>query len=126
MILTDDLEEKLNQILADPESMAQILSLAQSFGMPAEPPSDRPPDGAPPQRVPPPPPPPVDAAMLQGLMRLMQQTQQADQKQEALLRALKPYLAPERRGKLDRAMQIARISHLVSAALKNYGKIEPK
>lgn len=122
MILTDDLEEKLNQILADPESMAQILSLAQSFGMAAEPPTDRPPDAAPP-RVPPP---PADTAMLQGIMRLMQQTQQSDRHQEALLQALKPYLAPERRGKLDRAMQIARISHLVSAALKNYGKLELK
>ena len=111
--LTENLEEKLNQILADPDSMAQILSLAQSFGIQPEPPTDRP-------DAPPPPPPPMDGAMLQGLMQLMQQTQQSDKKQEALLCALKPYLAPDRRGKLDRAMQIARISHLVSAALQNY------
>ena len=119
MVATEHLEEKLNQILADPDSMAQILSLAQSFGMQPEPPPERP-------DAPPPPPPPVDGAMLQGLMQLMQQTQQSDKKQEALLCALKPYLAPDRRGKLDRAMQIARISHLVSAALQNYGKLEPK
>lgn len=118
MIATDNPEEKLKQILADPDSMAQILSLAQSFGMPTEAPSDRSSDNAPP---PPPPPPPMDGAMLQGIMHLMRQAQHSDKKQEALLGALKPYLAPERRGKLDRAMQIARISHLVSAALQNYG-----
>lgn len=116
MIATDNPEEKLKQILADPDSMAQILSLVQSFGMPTEAPSDRSSDNAPP-----PPPPPSDGAMLQGIMHLMQQAQHSDKKQEALLGALKPYLAPERRGKLDRAMQIARISHLVSAALQNYG-----
>ena len=53
MIATDNPEEKLKQILADPDSMAQILSLAQSFGMPTEAPSDRSSDNAPP---PPPPP----------------------------------------------------------------------
>lgn len=117
MIVTDNLEEQLNRILADPDSMAQILSLAQSFGMQPESPPE------PPDRIPPPPAPPIDGAMLQGLMHLMQQTRQTDKKQEALVRALKPYLAPERRDKLDRAMQIAQISHLVSAALQNYGKL---
>lgn len=116
MIVTENLEEKLNQLLADPDSMAQILSLAQSFGMQPEAPPEQP-DA---------PPPPMDSAMLQGVMRLMQQTRQGDKKQETLLCALKPYLAPAKRGKLDRAMQIARISHLVSAALQNYGKPEAK
>ena len=41
--------------------------------------------------------------------------------QEALLAALKPYLRPERREKLDRAMRIARISQIAGGALKQHG-----
>lgn len=108
---TEGLEEKLNQLLNDPESMAQILSMAKSLGM-QPPTADAPPPSAPP---------PVDEGMLMGMMQMMQQMQQTDGKQEALLSALKPYLAPERREKLDRAMQLAKISHLAGYALRNYG-----
>ena len=56
----------------------------------------------------------------------MQQARQSDSKQEALLCALKPYLAPDRRDKIDRALEIARISHLAGFALRNYGKLPGK
>ena len=107
------MEEKLNAILNNPESMAQILSMAKSLGMEQEP-SDAP------EKEPPPAP---DPAMLQGLMQLMEQVRHGDGKQEALLQALKPYLAPERRDRIDQALQIARISHLAGAALGNDGGI---
>ena len=107
------LEEKLSEILNNPESMAQILSMAKSLGME--------PDQA--EKTAPESPPAADPEMLQGLMRLMKQVQYRDGKQEALLQALKPYLAPERRDKIDQALQIARISHLAGAALGNYGGI---
>lgn len=114
MIGTEGPESQLNEILNDPERMAQILSLAQSFGLqPPETPS-----------APPPSAPPPDSEMLQSMMRLMQQARQTDGKQEALLSALKPYLAPERREKLDRAIQLARISHLAGYALRNYGGLK--
>ena len=133
MNAVDGLEDKLQQILNDPQSMAQILSMAQSFGLqppepshapdapskPAAPPSKSEPHPKPPS--PPPKPPQIDPRMLQSLMQLMQQAQQSDGKQEALICALKPFLAPERREKMDRAMQIARISHLAGFALRNYG-----
>ena len=109
------LEEKLSAILNDPDSMAQILSMAQSLGMGQE--------GEPASGTAAPEPPPVDPAMLQGIFQLMEQVQHQDGKQEALLLALKPYLAPERRNKIDEALQIARISHLAGAALRNYGGI---
>lgn len=122
----DGLEDKLQQILNDPQSMAQILSMAQSFGLqPPEPshaPDAPPKPGQPPKPPSPPPKPPqLDPRMLQTLTQLMQQAQQSDSKQEALICALKPFLAPERREKMDRAMQIARISHLAGFALRNYG-----
>lgn len=126
MNAVDGLEDKLQQILNDPQSMAQILSMAQSFGLqPPEPsraPDAPPKPGQPPKPPSPPPKPPqLDPRMLQTLTQLMQQAQQSDGKQEALICALKPFLAPERREKMDRAMQIARISHLAGFALRNYG-----
>lgn len=108
---TDGAEEKLNRLLNDPETMAQILSMAKSLGLQDSAPNE------PPQSAPP----PVDEGMLMGMMEMMRQMQQTDGRQEALLTALKPYLAPERREKLDRAMQLAKMSRLAGFALKNYG-----
>lgn len=109
MSITEGLEDKLNQILNDPDSMAQILSMAKSFGVQPDQPSE------------PTAPPLMDEGMMMGLMQLMQQAQHTDGKQEALLQALKPFLKPERQEKLDRAMQLSRISHLAGFALRNYG-----
>lgn len=105
----EGLEEKLNQILGDPDSMAQLMSLAQSLGGGEKSAAS--------------PPPPVNDGFVQGIMGLMQQATQTDGKQEALLNALKPYLHPDRREKLDRALRIARISQLAGGALKNYGDL---
>ena len=118
MTHTDGLEDKLQQILNDPDSMAQILSLAQSFGMSPEPPSDHGPSAPPKQEqkvgMP-------DEGFLQAIMGLMQQARQSDSKQEALLCALKPYLLPERQAKIDEALKIAKLSQLASLAFQNYG-----
>lgn len=111
---TEGLEEKLHAILNDPDSMAQILSMASALGMGQDAGSE---DRKNPE------PPPADPAMMEGVLKLMEQVQRQDGKQEALLLALKPYLAPERRDKIDQALQIARISHLAGAALGNYGGI---
>lgn len=110
------LEEQLQQILNDPDSMAQILSLAQSFGL-------QPPEAS---SAPSAPPPPPDDGFVKAVFGMMQQAQQSDGKQEALLNALKPYLRPERRGNIDRALQIAKISHLAGFALRNYGELPGK
>lgn len=115
MSATEGLEDKLNQILNDPNSMAQILSLAQSFGMQSEPEPSAAPPSAPAMGAMP------DEGFLLSIMQMMQQAQKSDAKQEALLCALKPYLAPERREKLDRAMQLARLSHIAGFALRNSG-----
>ena len=112
MIGTEGLEEKLQQLLNDPDSMAQIMSLAQSFG------------AAQPQEQPQTAVPPIDDGAMRAIIGVMQQLQHTDSRQDALLSALKPYLAPARREKIDRAAQIARISRLASSALQNdlFGK----
>ena len=115
MVGTEGFEDKLNQILSDPDSMAKIMSLAQSLGGEQNAP---PPPPAPPRPQPPPPP---DDAFVKGILRLMQQAQHTDKRQEALLCALKPYLAPERQAKIDEALRIAKLSQLAGLAFKNYG-----
>ena len=115
MAATEGFEDKLNQILSDPDSMAKIMSLAQSLGREQSAPSPPP---APPRPQPPPPP---DDAFVMGILRLMQQAQHTDKRQEALLCALKPYLAPERQAKIDEALRIAKLSQLAGLAFKNYG-----
>ena len=115
MAATEGFEDKLNQILSDPDSMAKIKSLAQSLGREQSAPSPPP---APPRPQPPPPP---DDAFVKGILRLMQQAQHTDKRQEALLCALKPYLAPERQAKIDEALRIAKLSQLAGLAFKNYG-----
>lgn len=117
MIGTENLEEKLSQVLNDPNSMAQLMSFAQSLGM--GPPDAPPPPGPPPR--PSPGPPPGDDAFVRGILQLVRQANQKDGPQEALLAALKPYLRPDRREKLDRAMRIARISQIAGGALKQHG-----
>ena len=115
MAATEGFEDKLNQILSDPDSMAKIMSLAQSLGREQSAP---PPPPAPPRPQPLPPP---DDAFVKGILRLMQQAQHTDKRQEALLCALKPYLAPERQAKIDEALRIAKLSQLAGLAFKNYG-----
>lgn len=120
MNATEGLEEKLQSIMNDPNSMAQILSLAQSLGLqsPAEP-APAPPSPPPGGMMP-------DLSALGSMMGLLQQAQQGDEKQEALLCALKPFLRPERREGIDRAMQLAKLSQLASFALKNGGLLDGK
>ena len=43
------------------------------------------------------------------------------QRQEALLRALEPFLRPARREKIERALQIARLSGIAGSALRRGG-----
>lgn len=112
---TEGLEDKLNQILNDPDSMARILSLAQSIGMAQETET---------AQAPPPPAAdafPMDEGMLFGMLQMLRQMQHSDPKQDALLCALRPYLAPERQEKLDRAIQLARLSSIARLALGNSG-----
>lgn len=115
MVGTEGFEDKLNQILSDPDSMAKIMNLAQLLGGPSAAPN------GPPDPPPKPSPPPPDDAFVKGILRLMQQAQHTDKRQEALLCALKPYLAPERQAKIDEALRIAKLSQLAGFALKNYG-----
>lgn len=63
----------------------------------------------------------LDPGMLQMGMRLIQEYQGSDDRNAALLSALRPFLREERRAKLDQALQIARITRLIRVALGAIG-----
>lgn len=115
-----DFDETLNRLLSNPDAMSQIMQLAQSLGggEPA-PPSPQP------AAAPPSPQTPgggdllssltggADPSLLLKLMPLIQELGgQQDSNARQLLYALKPYLKEERRGKIERALQLARLFHV--------------
>ena len=149
-----DLEEKLENILGNPQAMSQIMSLAQSLNLggsgPQPQPQEQPqsqeadPSSAqdpPPQEgnapaAPPPAPPAasagsggglggmlgalgsLDAGTLSAAASLIGQfTDGGDDKRTALLTALRPFVREERYAKLDKAIQIAKLSRLIRSGL---------
>ncbi len=122
-----EFDEKLNNILANPDAMAQIMQLAQSLG--GGQPSEAAPPPAQPAQAPVPPPSPAGAApgpdllsslaggldpgLLMKLLPLVQELGgQQDSNARQLLYALRPYLKSERQEKIERALQLARLFHL--------------
>ena len=128
-----EFDDKLNELLSNPDSMAQIMRLAQSLsgetggGGDPEPPQsppqtrqasqDRHHQGPPPENG--------GGDLLSGLtggldpkllMRLLPLIQELGGQQDSnarnLLYALRPYLKPERQEKVERALQLARLFHL--------------
>lgn len=115
----EELEERLQAVLNDPEQMQQIFALAQSLGL-------SPPDGASEEGSGDVPPiPPVSALSALPVAQLLQQVGHLEKRQENLLNAIKPFLKPARREKIDRAMQVARLSHLAGFALRSRGESKP-
>lgn len=110
-----EMEEKLGAILNNPQMMQQILSMTQAMGggQPKQEES-RPPEPAPA------PMPNFDPKLLQSLAGVAHQGG-VDQNQQALLRALSPYLSRERVSKLERAMRAARMASAASAFLNAGG-----
>lgn len=103
----EGLEEQLGSVLSNPEMMQKIMSLAQSLNAPQK------------QETPAPaaPAPDIDLSMVQKMAGLARQSS-IDNQQQALLRALSPYLSRERIQKLEKAMRAAKMAKLASVALK--------
>lgn len=107
----DDLEQKLNSVLSNPQLMQQIMSMAQSMGATPSAPVE--------QSIPSPaqnPLPSIDPKMLQALSGFAQQSG-IDKNQQSLLNALHPYLSSDRISRLEKAMQAAKMARLASTFL---------
>lgn len=106
-----DMEDRLNSILGNPQMMQQIMSMAQALGQqPASEPE--PSQGASPVSL--------DPAMLSRLSGLMGQSG-IDREQQALLKALSPYLSRNKITKLEKAMRSAKLARLASTFLNQGG-----
>ena len=116
----DVMEDKLNSILSNPEIMSQLMTMAQSLGNQApEPPRQEPsPPSPPPQKSQPSN--NFDMAMVHKIAGIMQQTG-IDRNQTALLRALSPYLSPDRISKLEKAMRAAKIAGVAATVMGSGG-----
>ena len=117
-----ELEEKLNALLSDPNSMAQVMQMAQQLsGAMGEQKAAPPPPAPPPQAVPPPAPlggidPQTIARYLPLLQELTRDTSQTTQ----LLYALRPFLKEEKQGKIERAARLARLIHVGKKLLADW------
>lgn len=142
----DDLNSKLNEILNDPSAMQQIKELGNMLGISKNTQNNMPSvhnnvDNAAPATVsvpPPAPKPPVqsmpDLSMMSGLGSLVNNDSLkmitklapllASFKQEddttRLLNAIRPFLSPERKRKLDEANKILKIMRLMPM-IKDFG-----
>lgn len=110
----DGMEEKLGSILNNPEMMQKIMSMAQSLQTPSPAPESVK------DTVPNNPLPDLDLNMLQKISGLAKQGN-IDKEQQALLRALNPYLSRERIRKLENAMRAARMASIAVSALGQQG-----
>lgn len=128
-----DFEDKLQSILSNPEAMGQIMSLAQSItggsqepAPPFEPEdSSRSPTGDIPSsgdlfsmlgNL--------DPRLIQLGMRLVAEYNSNDSQKQALLAALRPFIREERYAKVDKAVQVAKLAHVIRIALDAFRKGE--
>ena len=131
-----EFEEKLNSILGNQAAMNQIMALARSLSG-DQPESPSTPEGTEEngaetyipvteetsQTM------PdlsvllgqVDPRMIQIGMDVIRQMQNTEDRNVALLNALRPFLREEKQARLDRALQIARMTKLIRAALGALG-----
>ena len=124
----EGMEEKLGAILSNPEMMNTIMSMAKARGQ-----SPQPPDAAP-QPKPEPPqqksaptspkgPPPIGRNELEMISRISALSRQTglDRQEQALLKALHPYLSRDRLSKLEKAMHAAKMARFATFALDRSG-----
>ena len=126
-----EFEDKLQSILGNPQAMDQIMSIARSLS--GNPPPQDCPDPSEELYTQ-----PVQTesdtsdpfALLNGLdprivqigMQLLSEYNRDDNRTIALLNALQPFVRQERYAKVDKALQIAKLSRVIRIALETFRK----
>ena len=126
-----ELDDKLNSIISNPAMMQQIMSLAQALNQSE---AQQPPPQQPPAQQPQVPQPQIpqdhfaptndrglNPNLLSKIATLMQRGS-IDKNQEALLRALRPYLNNQKLEKLERAMHAAKMAGIASEMVNTRGQ----
>ena len=108
----DDLQSALQQLLADPQQLAELASMASALGL-------HPPEGGPPPQ---PPPKPEDQKRPDAPPRPEgpRPPMPPGARREKLLMAPRPFLRPGRQEKLDRALRIAQLTQLAGSAFSGH------
>lgn len=116
-----EMEDKLNALLSDPDSMGRIMSLAQQLSGGTVPPPQS-------ETTTPPPPPPsnpvpsgLDPQMIARFLPLIQEFSRDSGQSMQLLYALRPFLRESKQDKVERAIKLARIVHIGKKALTEWG-----
>ena len=110
----DTMEDKIGTILQNPEMMQKIMAMAQSLN--ASPPQQE----APQENQSAPNMPDIDLGILQKMSGIASQGN-IDNQQQALLRALHPYLSNQRIQKLETAMRAAKMAKIAVSMLGAQG-----
>ena len=113
-----DFDDKLNSILSSPEAMEKIMDLAKSFSGDSD---NRSTDssskssqksasdfGG------------IDPKILGIMSRIMSSTSSTSDNKSQLLSCMKPYLREDRREKIDKALQIAKMAHIAKTAFSEF------
>lgn len=110
--MNEELEARLGSILSDPQQMEKIKAMAQSL-MGAAPQSE----GENTEKT------PTPSGGLGALMGLLGQKGGDGRRSEseALLRAMQPYMRPQRRSKIERALRLTRLIGIAGTMLEQYG-----
>ena len=130
-----EFEDKLNSILGNQAAMNQIMALARSLSAEqpageASPAPEEPGEAAyvPAGEASAPPAPDlaalmgqIDPQMIQVGIDVIRQVQSTEDRNAALLNALRPFLREEKQARLDRALRVARMTRLVRVALSTLG-----
>lgn len=123
----EDFEEKLNSILSSPETMGQIMALASSLSGSSEEGQESDGESSASDTAPANPTKGlgdllqgIDPDMVHKLMTLWGEYTRGEDERTRLLQALRPFLREERQTKLDRAVQIARISRVIRSAIDQF------
>lgn len=124
-----ELDEKLNALLSDPESMARVMQLAQqlsgTFGTPSAPEQQQPmrEDRAA-ERASVSPLDGLDPGMITKFLPLLQEFGKSNSQTMQLLYALRPFLKEEKQGKVERAAKLARMIHIGKKLLTEMGGLD--
>ena len=118
-----ELDEKLNALLSDPGSMAQIMQLAQQLSGSMGGDTAQPAAASAAASPPPPPPAPlggIDPQTIARYLPLLQELTRDTSQTTQLLYALRPFLKEEKQGKIQRAARLARLIHVGKKLLADW------
>lgn len=108
--MNEELEARLGAILSDPQQMEALKAMANSLMGGASEPETETAEQTPEAG---------DGGLLARLKKLSGGGRASESEQ--LLRAMQPYMRPQRRTRIDRALKLTRLIGIAAAVMRQYG-----